>query len=239
MNHPRSWSYGLLVFLVAGSWTLADSPASAVNPQNNAIEIADPTWTGTNLDIDYVIDSGNGEWPDVISVTDNPLNDNRPQLALAANGDARVVWWRDDTIDLVLVRKRHFSDESWDAERVLSDPANSSRNPMIAYDGTNAWVAYEFDDGSKTGIGVTIIVDDPDPVGLPVVIGDCEFAGSVNVAIHASGGHLWTTWVDSASDVAWAEYDYASETWSLPSFEPYAQDSIRDALERVLGHVVD
>jgi hypothetical protein len=231
------WAWGLAAVLVAGNLTLSDPPASAVNPQSGDIEIADPTWSGTSRDIDYVIDAGNGQWPEVYTVTDNPLDDHRPQLVIAPNGDAWVTWWRDDSTDRVLVRKRHFSDGSWDNERVLSDSGESSSGPTIAHDGTDAWVAYEFDDQSSTGIAVAITVDDPDPVGIRTVLATSEFSGAVDVAIHAAQGRLWTTWVDSATAVAWAEYDYASDTWGLPAFESYALDTVEDALDRIRSAV--
>ena len=237
MTRHKPWTCGLVVFLVAGNLTLSDPPASAVNPQSGDIEIADPTWSGTSRDIDYVIDAGSAKWPDVYTVTDDPLDDHRPQLVIASNGDAWVTWWRDDTLDRVLIRKRHFSDGSWDGERVLGDLGESSRKPTIAYDGTNAWVAYEFDDQSSTGIAVSIVIDDPDPVGIRTVLATSEFAGAVDVTIHAEAGHLWTTWVDSATAVAWAEYDYASETWGLPAFESYAQDTVGDARDRIRSAV--
>ncbi len=233
----RGSACGLLVFLVAGNLTLSDPPASAVNPQSGDIEIADPTWSGTNRDIDYVIDAGNGEKPDVYNVTDDPLDDHRPQLVIASNGDAWVTWWRDDTLDSVLVRHRHFSDGSWNNERVLGDSGESSSNPTIAHDGTDAWVAFEFDDQSNTGIAVSMVVDDPDPIGIRVVLATTEFTGEVDATIHAAQGHLWTTWVDSATDVGWAAYDYASQTWGLPAFESYAQDTVEDAVLRIRSAV--
>ena len=237
MTHRMPWACGLVVFLIAGNLTLSDPPASAVNPQSGDIEIADPTWSGTSRDIDYVIDAQNGEKPDVYNVTDDPQDDHRPQLVIASNGDAWVTWWRDDTLDRVLVRKRHFSDGSWDDERVLSDSGESSRNSTIVHDGTDAWVAYEFDDQSNTGIAVAITVDEPDPVGIRVVLATTEFGGEVDAMIHAAQGHLWTTWVDSATDVRWAEYDYASQTWGFPTFESYAQDTVEDAVDRIRSAV--
>ncbi len=237
MNCQKLWTCGLLVFLMASNLALSDPPASAVNPQSGDIEIADPTWSGTSRDIDYVIDAGNGQWPEVYTVTDNSLDDHRPQLVIASSGDAWVTWWRDDTLDRVLVRKRHFSDGSWDDERVQGETGESSRNPTIAHDGTDPWVAYELDDQSNTGIAVGIVVDEPDPIGIQTVLATSEFTGAVDVTIHSDQGHLWTTWVDSATDVGWAEYDYASETWGLPGFESYAQDTVEDALDRIRSAV--
>ena len=232
------WACACLCLFLAAALVVADPPDSAVSPVDGSIQIAHPTWSGTSRDIDFVIDSGAGEWPQVYNVTDNPLDDHRPRLAIASNGDAWVVWWRDDTVERVLVRKRHESDGSWDAERVLSG-SESSRNPTLAYDGTSAWVAYESDAQPNRSVSVTIIIDDPDPIGVATTLGTSAYAGVLGVNISANQGHLWTTWIDSNTHVAWAEYDYASDTWALPSFESYAQDSIKDALGRIRGLVVD
>ena len=39
--------------------------------------------------------------------------------------------------------------------------------------------------------------------------------------VRAEGGHVWVTWIDSATHVAWSTYDAARDAWSLPRYEPY------------------
>ncbi|UCF67618.1 MAG: hypothetical protein JSV80_17965 [Acidobacteriota bacterium] len=41
------------------------------------------------------------------------------------------------------------------------------------------------------------------------------------------------TRTDSATHVGWSEYDDAADSWSVPAYESYANDSIQDALARV------
>jgi len=238
MTRQHHWLCGFVgVLVLAGSAVASDPPDSAINPSSGNIEIADPVWAGTNQNVDFVIQIS-GQKPEIQTVTDNSLDDRRPRIAHASNGDAWVTWWRDDVTDAVLIRKRHLSDGSWDAERVLSDSQESSRSPTIVYDGTAAWVAYELDNQSNTDIAVSIVIDDPDPVGTRVVVATTDFTGTVAPKVHTEQGHLWVTWVDSASDVGWVEYDYASETWSLPAFESYAADTVADARDRIRDIVV-
>jgi len=226
------------VLVLTGSAAASDPPDSAINPSTGNIEIADPVWSGVNQNVDFVVQIS-GQKPAVHTVTDNTLHDLRPRIAHASNGDAWVTWWRDDATDAVLIRKRHLSDGSWDTERLLSDSGESSRNPAIVFDGTNAWVAFEFDDQTDTGIAVEMIVDDPDPIGVRVVVGTTDFGDTTAPMAHAEQGHLWVTWIDGESDVGWVEYDYASDTWSLSTTESYATDSVADARNRIRAIVVD
>ena len=239
MTRQRSFLWGLATALIlVGSASADDPPDSAINPSSGNIEIADPFWSETNQDVNFVIQISR-ENREVYTLTDDALDDRGPRLAHASNGDAWVTWWREDTTDAVLIRKRHFSDGSWDDERILSHSGENSRSPTIAYDGTSAWVAYKFDNQSNTDIAVSIVIDDPDPVGIRVVLATTGFTGDVAPIVHAEQGHLWVAWVDSATEVGWVEYDYGNETWSLSTYESYALDTDADARNRVRDTVVD
>jgi len=226
---------------VAGPMALEteDPPDSEVNLESGNIETVDPFLDGTNQDIRYVIDRGMILNPKITTIADDALDDRHPQLTISQDGDAWVVWWRDDTTDGILVRKRDFATGSWDNERLLSESTESSRNPAMVYDGVNPWVAFEFDDGMETGIGVSMVIDDPDPISIRADVAGTDFAGNVDVMIQAETGKLWVTWVDSSSDVGWAEYDYTSETWGLPSYESYANDTVLDARGRIRTAVLE
>jgi len=99
-------------------------------------------------------------------------------------------------------------------------------------------VAFEFDEQADTGIAVEMVTDDPDPVGTRVVVGTTDFDDTTAPMAHAEQEHLWVTWIDGTSDVGWAEYDYASETWSLSTLESYATDAVSDARDRIRDIVV-
>lgn len=221
---------------VSGLALASDPPDSAVNPQSGNIEIVDPVWAATNQDINYVINGG--PIRNIETAADDPLDDRNPRMVIASNGDAWITWWRDDDTDAVLVRRRHYSDGTWDNERVLSSGTESSRNPAIADDGTDRWVAYEFDDGNETTIAVSLIIDEPDPISVRTALANTSYTESRDVLIHVESGNLWVTWIHSSTDVGWVEYDDGSESWSTAGYESYAQDSVVDARDRVRNAVV-
>lgn len=227
-------------FAVGGLMALEieDTPDSEVNPESGDIETADPFLDGTNQDLRYVIDHGIVVEQDITTIADDALDDRHPQLTISEDGDAWVVWWRDDSTDEVLVRKRDYSTGSWGNERLVSESAESSRNPAIVHDGNNAWVAFEFDDGADTSIGVAMVIDDPDPIGIRIDVAGTDFTGDVDVMIQAETGKLWVTWVDSSTHVGWVEYDYTLESWSGVSVESYANDTVVDARGRIRTEVL-
>lgn len=214
-----------------------DPPDSAVSPQTGDVHIADPV-TNSSEDIDYVIDPpGPQTEPGIYTLADHSLDDRRPRLVIASNGDSWVVWWRDDTTDKVIVRKRTESTGSWTGERDVSESDESSRSPRIVHDGTDAWVAFEFDDNGDTSIGVTSIIDDPDPIPSRTLLGTTGYS-AVDVQIHEESGHLWVTWVDSSTLVGWSEFDYTTEAWGAEDTESYATDTVADARRRIRDEVI-
>lgn len=215
-----------------------DPPDSEVNPQSGDIETVDPIVVGSNQDIRYVVDHGISTTPDIETVTENALDDRNPRLVISTAGDAWVVWWRDDTVDKVLSRRRDLSEEAWDDERVLSLTSESSSHPAVVHDGTDAWVAYEYLNGTDISIGVATIIDEPDPVDDRIEVASTGFSGEIDVMIHAESGHLWVTWVDSSTYVGWVEYDYTNETWSSAATESYAADTVAEARERIRDEVL-
>jgi hypothetical protein len=221
--------------VVVGVVLASDPPDSAINPKSNNIEIADPVWAGSNQDIDYVVNTGSALQTQ--TVTDHSLDDREPRLVIASNGDAWVTWWRDDTEDKILIRKRHYSDGSWNDERVLSSSGESSHGSVIADDGSDRWVAYVFGNGTNASIAVSLVIDEPDPIGIRAVVATTTHSDP-DVTIDAESGNLWVSWVDSSADVGWVEYDYTAESWSGASYESYAQDSVKHARDRIRDHVL-
>lgn len=234
--------------LLAAIWTIAtsgvafavsfDTPDSAVNPQSGAIETADPVWDGTNQDIAYVVQPGDVGRAQIYSVSDDPADDLAPKIAIGPGGDSWVVWWRDGTEAQIVVRKRTFAGNTWGDERLVSDPGEDSRKPSIVHDGTAVWVGYEFTDGAEISIGVLLVIDEPDPIGIRAVVGTTDFSGDRDVKVSAQQGNLWATWVDDEQYVGWAEYDYQGGTWNLPGLESYAADTVDDARDRVRAIVL-
>ena len=219
------------------STALADPPDSEVNPQTGEIETVYSVLDGSDTDIKHSIDPGKGEPILVATLTTAAEDDLSPRLAIPASGDTWVVWWRDAATDQVLVRK-HAYGGSWAAEKLVSSEDDGSRHPEIVDDGSNPWVILESDDTGGTSVVVRAIHDDPNPWGSLVVLTTTSYTGDLDVLLDSEDDHLWATWVDSATEVGWCEYDYTSETWDSVSYDSYENDSVEDARERIRDTVV-
>ncbi len=211
-----------------------DPPDSAVNRKSGYIEVVDTPLVASKHNVRHTININiGGEDKTVFEVSGNSLDDLSPRLAISSSGDTWVVWWRDDTTDTVLVRKHTYSSSSWGSERTVSESNESSRNPKIIHDGTTPWVAFEFDDQGDTSIGVSSIVDDPDPIPTRTLLATTSYGGHLDVRIHAESSNLWVTWIDSSSNVGWSEYDYTAEGWSGPNYEFYETGEEDDAHSQI------
>jgi hypothetical protein len=215
----------------------SDPPDSQVNPQSGSIETVDSYWTGSHYRVRHVINPGDGQLIQVSYLTTGSIDDNAPRVAISAAGDTWAVWWRDDATDEVLIRKRTYSSGTWGAERLVSNSSENSQSPQILHDGTKPWVAYHATVQGGTKIAVAAGTDSPDPWD-PLGLRTTTYAGDVDVLIHFESSHLWVTWVDSASNVGWCEYDYATSAWSSPSNESYASDNVTAARGRIRAGVL-
>jgi hypothetical protein len=224
--------------LMLGPAFAADPPDSKVNPASGKIETVDALVSESDLLVRHIIDHGQGEPQEVTYLTNNSVDDLSPKLEINASGDSWVVWWRDAATDQIFYRKRDYSSGNWSSEVALSDSTESSRNPEIVNDGTDAWVAFEFDDIGGTTIVVGIIKDEPDPFGNRTSLGTTTYSGSLDTLIHYKSGNLWVTWIDSADEVGWSQYDYANETWSTVNYESYGDDTVPAARARIRTEVL-
>jgi hypothetical protein len=240
MQKQATIATGFIVTLTCASWGLAIAskpPDSEVNPQTGAIEIVDESNIGSNSDIRYIINTGDGDPPLVSFLTTNAADDNRPRVEIESDGDSWIVWWRSGSTDQVLFRRRDHVTGTWQTERLVSDPEDSSRNPEITHDGTDGWVTFEIDGPTGVDIGVVRIDEDPDPFPSPAVVATTSYT-DLDSRIIFESGRLWVTWIDTTSDVGWSEFDYASETWSMPSYESYEQDDVQAARDRIRSAVM-
>jgi hypothetical protein len=231
----------LIVLFLSGShdFVLAsDPPDSQTNPQTGFVETTDSYLDQTRFNIRHAIDPGGGIAKTTAVVSSSALDDHGARLVISSAGDTWVVWWRDDDKDGIFARKRSYSTGTWTNEGQISNGNEGSRHPEVVYDGTSPWVAYEYDDAGDTAIAVSVIFDNADPVGNRVRLASTSYAGDVDVIPHFESGHLWVTWVDSGTYVGWCEYDDQAETWSSPTYESFASDSVEDARERIRGSVV-
>jgi hypothetical protein len=211
----------------------SDPPDSKLNPVSGNIETTDATPDGDDYDVRHVITVEGNPTRAVTTLSTDSRDDLGPRLAISGSGDSWVVWWREGETDEVIMRKRTHTTDTWSDELRISDKSESSRSPEIVHDGKNAWVAFELDDAGDIVIAVSVIGDDPNPVGSRMYVSATDYAEDCDTLIHNEDGHLWVTWVDSSTEVGWSEYDYASESWNAAGYESYSSDSIEDARERI------
>jgi hypothetical protein len=226
----------LLPAALALVWTvaLADPPDSTVNPATGDIEVVDVFAAGGGTHVRHTRNQGQQSL-EVTDLSTGSVTEVSPRVAVSPEGVVWATWWRDGTTRQVLVRK-HPQGSTWEPERLVSNPAQSSKKPQIVHDGTSPWIAYEYASGNATAIAIAPIIDGPDPI-TPVTLESTSYT-NVDVHVHAMSGHLWVTWVDSASKVGWSEYDYENEQWSVPAEEPYNQDTVADARARIQSAVL-
>jgi hypothetical protein len=204
-----------------------DPPDSELNPVTGYTESGDLA-NGSGQRVRHTEDRGHDGR--IVTLVSSAAGKN-PRLAVKAGGDSWVVWWEDDGTDGVYVTIREVGDGSWSGETLVSDPEVDSRNPEIVHLGTTTWVAYESPSGSSTSVIATIITDESEPLGQQVVA-TTSYGGDVDVAINAEAGHVWVTWVDSASNIGWSEYEAATETWESTQLESYV--GVGTAAARIL-----
>ena len=228
---------GLCLSALGASAIALPQPDFRINPVTGRVEAVDPVWTGSNYDIDYVVDPGNFAELQSTGLAANALDDLDPRLTIGNDGSAWVAWWRDGSVDQVLLRKRAGSSGSWSGELLVSAAGESSRKPRIATDGQRAWVAFQLDSGNQTSVAVNVIDDEPDPMGSRWILKTTSFS-AVDVMVQTESGHVWVTWVDSSSQVGWAEYDATADHWNSPAYQPYTLGDVRAARSAIRALVL-
>jgi hypothetical protein len=226
-----------LFVIIVGIAFASDPPDSKVNPQSGFIETVDSVQVGSSWEIRHTLTPPQG--PQLVTLlSSSTLEDRDPRLAVSPAGDVWVTWWRDAAADQVLVRKRSVATGTWTTEWTVSDSSEASRRPQIAHHASQAWVAFVVPCGGSAAIAVTG-GDGPDPWPSRTIVGTTTYAGDLDPTISAESSHLWITWVDSGSTVAWTQYDDATEAWSTVQSESYASDSVPAARERIRTEVFE
>jgi hypothetical protein len=209
-----------------------DPPDLQVNAVSGRIETVDATWSGSNYNVRYTQFMSNGDETTSSLITTNSANDVDPRIAITATGDALVAWWRDLSTDALVYRKRTLATGSWGPERLAGLAAESNSHPRIIYAGDKTWLVYQIQSSkSARSIGAQIIDDDPEPIRS--IVSTTTYAGNLDVQIEYEARHLWVTWIDSASNVGYAEYDYVRHAWTSVARESYASDSVAAARDRI------
>jgi hypothetical protein len=248
MGRTRSWKLVALAGLAAlltvagvltgaarddgGDGVLAGLPDAERNALRGRLEVVESFAVSGQQDIRHVVDPGVGQARDATRLTSHPAPDLDPRVAIDPAGNTWVVWWRDTTIDQVLLRKYTVEFGSWNGEVPFSERTESSRHPEILHDGRHAWMVWEFD----AAAGVSVAVrrgDGPAPWPPRSVLRTTAWTGDLDASIHIDAGQLWVSWVDAADELGWSEYDEKTETWSETRFEKLGEDGVAAARERV------
>ncbi len=235
---PRARWHHLLVVLAAGLSLAAvalasDPPSSGVNPATGFIEVADATWDGTHWHVRHVVNPGNGQLPQVTTLTAGATDNAAPQIAISPTGGTWVTWWRAGSPDQVFYRRRSTSNGTWSSEALVGSVDTAARKPSLAFDGSTPWFAYEIGTAPTRSVVAAQGGNDPEPLPSWTVLRQTSSTADLQVMVHAESGHLWVTWIDSATQVGWCEFDHNLAQWTTAAFDSYANDSVTASLARI------
>ena len=239
MTHAAIRSYCMAAAVALAPIALAgvDPPDVRINGTSGLIETVDATWSGTNYNVRYTVVDGSGLVSSSQLLTTHSADDLDPRIVISGTGNAYVAWWRDVATDVVVYRKHNFATGAWTYERPVGLATESNSRPRIVYAANKAWVAYQIQNMKSRSVAAQIIDDDPEPIRS--IVGTTSFSGNLDIQLQFEVGHLWVTWIDTSSRVAYAQYDYARYAWSAVSFEPFSADSIAAARARIRAVVLN
>jgi hypothetical protein len=225
------------IFLSSAVAFCVDAPDLRINDVTGLVEVVDAAWSGSNYNVRYTQVMTDGDSKGSTLLTSNVANDVDPRIASAPSGDVVVVWWRDLKVDMVIYRKRILATGVWGPERTVGRTTESGSHPRVVYSGGDPWVAYQIQNSKSRSVGAQIIDDDPEP--FRSIVATTSYSGDLDIQLDAEMNHLWVTWIDNASNVGYSEYDSQSRLWALPTFEPFATDSVTAARSRIRERVLN
>lgn len=228
-----------VAFLMATSFAGASDPPDAeANPVSGSIELADSFLDGADYEVRYAVTHDPGETPEAVILSDSGSSDLAPRIDIKSDGETWVVWWRDSATDEVVYRVKDYEAGTWSSEGRISGEGESGRHPSITHNGSRTWVTYETDTISGTGVAVASTVDGAEPFPTATIVATTTSTGSPDVLVRAESNSVWVSWVDSATEVGWSEYDASSGQWSAPSYESYASTTVKQARQNIRAIVL-
>ena len=236
MNQAARISLGAFVIVVAALIVWAgEPPDSELNLITGNIETVDAPAEEGNL-VRHVIDGGQGAGHSATTISTDA--GRAPRIAIKTAGDTWVVWWRDTAVDHVYLTFYDLQEKTWSAETIISELTEESRFPEIVHDASAAWIVYQINTGSGSEIAGLSIIDSPDPWSTRTIIASSTATGDLDIRIHTEDGHVWTTWIDSTSDVGWSEYDAVADAWDLSQYESYTAADVPTARAKIRSTVL-
>ena len=220
----------VLASLMANALPASEPPDMEVNPVTGYVEAVDVAADAGNL-VRHTVDMGQGGNGTAQTVSSS--EGKNPRIAIKTNGESWVVWWQDGSTDEVFYTFRATPGGTWTPASRVSSPGQDSQYPEIVHNGSSTWIAYQILAGTTKSIAVTGITDGPEPFPTATVLATTTFSGDVDVLVHSESGHVWVTWVHSATLVGWSQWDSTAGLWSVPAFESYAGSSIQAARSNI------
>jgi hypothetical protein len=238
MNRKVSRTCTALAVIAWACWAAlaVDPPDVRINPATGLIETVDATWLATNYEVRHTVANGKGQIFTSTLLTTNKVNDLDPRIALSSGGAAYVAWWRDTTPNVTVFRVRASATGSWGGERTVGLATESNSRPRVTSYGNHMWVAYQIQSPKERSVSAQIIDDDPEPVRT--IVASTSYPGDLDIQLPAEAGHLWVTWIDTASRVGYSEYLSDERFWAIPAYESFATDSVSAARDRIRARIL-
>ncbi len=213
------------------------SPDLRINPLTRRPEVVWAYWTGSNYEIAWSFFDGE-TWSSPLLLTDSPADDIEPKLAFDHLGNLGIAWTRMESVSRIWYCEKD-PEAGWSGEIVVSNGENPAKQASIAWDGLIPRISFHED---LSGGGARMIVaggETPDPwplAFLPELVAMSTWEGELDQGLDVTRGKVFTSWVDSASHLAFSRRVYGS--WQVPEFEPYeGEDDIPRARIRIKSRV--
>ena len=204
-----------------------------VNPLTHEPEVVWANWDGHDYEIAWSRFDGSS-WSEPMFLTSNEVDDRRPALSFGSAGDLGVAWERLGQPSTIWYREND-PEAGWSGEIPVSDGQRDALEPSIAWEGSTPRVGFH---EVPAGDDIRVVVaggDNPQPwpVGFIIdLVGLTSWAGTLEQDTQAVDGRLYTVWVDSSAQLAYARL--VDGAWQPPEFEAYdGEDDIARAKLRV------
>jgi hypothetical protein len=143
-TQASGWSTPVRLNLNTNTPVSGAAPQVAIDPAGNAIAVwneFDPT-NNINNSIWTSRYSSGGNWGAAIQLTDDPVGDIAPDIALDPDGNGLLVWTHSPSGSNHIHAKRYTSANGWGAGvTVLDTDTSASRKPKVAIDRTGKALA--------------------------------------------------------------------------------------------------